>query len=102
MVVHAKIVVADDAVQFGTLNLDASALYRDFELGLIVEDAATAEMFESRVFEPDIARSHPGDRRAACGIAARRGCGTRSRTSSDHHRAGTYTRCHRQFPGERP
>jgi cardiolipin synthase len=59
-VVHAKIVVADDMVQFGTLNLDAWALYRDFELGMVVEDAATAELFESRVFEPDIARSHPG------------------------------------------
>jgi cardiolipin synthase A/B len=59
-VVHAKLVVADDTVQFGTLNLDAWALYRDFELGLIVEDAATAEMFEARVFEPDIARSSPG------------------------------------------
>ena len=59
-VVHAKIVVADDTVQFGTLNLDAWSLYRDFELGLIVEDAATAELFEARVFEPDIARSAPG------------------------------------------
>ena len=59
-VVHAKLVVADDTVQFGTLNLDAWALYRDFELGLIVEDAATAQMFEARVFEPDIARSSPG------------------------------------------
>jgi cardiolipin synthase len=59
-VVHAKIVVADETVQFGTLNLDAWALYRDFELGMVVEDAATAELFESRVFEPDIARSHPG------------------------------------------
>ena len=59
-VVHAKIVVADDTVQFGTLNLDAWALYRDFELGLVVQDAATAELFESRVFDPDIARSQPG------------------------------------------
>jgi cardiolipin synthase A/B len=59
-VVHAKIVVADDTVQFGTLNLDAWALYRDFELALIVEDAATAEQFETTVFDPDIARSQPG------------------------------------------
>jgi hypothetical protein len=27
---------------------------------MVVEDAATAALFESRVFEPDIARSHPG------------------------------------------
>ena len=31
-VVHAKVVVADDQVSFGTVNLDAWALYRDFEL----------------------------------------------------------------------
>jgi phosphatidylserine/phosphatidylglycerophosphate/cardiolipin synthase-like enzyme len=54
-------VVADDTVEFGTLNLDAWALYRDFEFGMIVEDAATAEQFEARVFEPDIARSQPGE-----------------------------------------
>ena len=42
-VVHAKVVVADDVVSFGTVNLDAWALYRDFELAMIVEDPATAE-----------------------------------------------------------
>ncbi len=56
-VVHAKVVVADDQVSFGTVNLDAWALYRDFELAMIVEDPATVELFESRLFEPDIARS---------------------------------------------
>ncbi len=56
-VVHAKVVVADDQVSFGTVNLDAWALYRDFELALIVDDPATVELFESRLFEPDIARS---------------------------------------------
>jgi cardiolipin synthase A/B len=60
-VVHAKVVVADDTVQFGTLNLDAWALYRDFEFGLVVQDEATADKFETRVFEPDIARSSPAD-----------------------------------------
>jgi len=58
--VHAKLVVADDTVQFGTVNLDAWALYRDFEFGMIVQDAATAEKFETRVFEPDIGISSPG------------------------------------------
>ena len=56
-VVHAKVVVADDQVSFGTVNLDAWALYRDFELAMIVEDPATVELFEARLFEPDIARS---------------------------------------------
>jgi cardiolipin synthase len=59
-VVHAKILVADDTVEFGTLNLDAWALYRDFEVGMVVKDAATVEKFETRVFTPDIARSKPG------------------------------------------
>jgi len=56
-VVHAKLVVADDEVMFGTVNLDAWALYRDFELAMIVQDAATVELFQQRLFEPDIARS---------------------------------------------
>ncbi|MGI9614587.1 MAG: phospholipase D-like domain-containing protein, partial [Acidimicrobiales bacterium] len=43
-VVHAKLVVADDTVHFGTLNLDAWSLYRDFEVALVAEDAATADM----------------------------------------------------------
>jgi cardiolipin synthase len=56
-VVHAKVVVADDQVSFGTVNFDAWALYRDFEVGMIVKDPATVELFESQLFEPDIARS---------------------------------------------
>jgi cardiolipin synthase len=58
-VVHSKVVVADDQVCFGTVNLDSWALYRDFELAMIVDDPATVELFESRLFEPDIARSEP-------------------------------------------
>ena len=56
-VVHAKLIVSDDTVQFGTLNLDAWALYRDFEIALITEDADTADAFVATVFEPDIERS---------------------------------------------
>ena len=33
-VVHAKVVVADDVVSFGTVNLDAWALYRNSEIML--------------------------------------------------------------------
>ena len=65
-VVHAKVVVADDQVSFGTVNLDAWALYRDFELAMIVEDPATVELFESRLFEPDIARSELAQPPTAC------------------------------------
>lgn len=60
-VVHAKLVVADDTVQFGTLNFDAWALYRDFELSMLVESAELADLFEERIFGPDIARSVPGE-----------------------------------------
>jgi cardiolipin synthase len=58
-VVHAKVVVADDQVSFGTVNLDSWSLYRDFEVGIVAGDPATTELFEARVFDPDIARSIP-------------------------------------------
>ena len=64
-VVHAKVVVADDVVSFGTVNLDSWALYRNSEIMMIARSADTAALFEERLFEPDIARSHP--RRAAVG-----------------------------------
>jgi cardiolipin synthase len=59
-VVHAKVVVADDVVSFGTVNLDSWALYRNSEIAMIARSAETAALFEARLFEPDIARSHPG------------------------------------------
>ncbi len=59
-VVHAKVVVADDTVSFGTVNLDAWALYRNSEVMMLARSAETAELLEERLFEPDIARSQPG------------------------------------------
>ena len=59
-VVHAKVIVADDTVSFGTVNLDAWALYRDSEVMMIARSADAARAFEERLFEPDIARSKPG------------------------------------------
>ena len=59
-VVHAKVVVADDVVSFGTVNLDAWALYRNSEITMLARSADTAELFEERLFEPDIARSKRG------------------------------------------
>jgi cardiolipin synthase len=59
-VVHAKVVVADDTVSFGTVNLDAWALYRNSEIAMLAESASLAAAFEERLFEPDIARSSPG------------------------------------------
>jgi cardiolipin synthase len=59
-VVHAKLVVADDTVVFGTVNFDAWALYRNYEVALMARSAAAATLFEERVFGPDIARSRAG------------------------------------------
>ena len=68
-VVHAKVVVADDVVSFGTVNLDAWALYRNSELMMIARSAELAAQFEERLFEPDIARAKPG--RPPAGTRAR-------------------------------
>ena len=59
-VVHAKVVVADDVVSFGTVNLDAWGLYRDAEIAMIATSADAAALFEKRLFGPDIERSRPG------------------------------------------
>ena len=60
-VVHAKVVVADDVVSFGTVNLDAWALYRNSEIMMIAESPEVATLVEERLFEPDIARSKRGE-----------------------------------------
>lgn len=59
-VVHAKVIVADDVVSVGTVNLDAWALYRNSEIMMIARSAEAAMLLEERLFEPDIARSTPG------------------------------------------
>lgn len=56
-VVHAKLVVADDTVSIGTLNLDAWAMYRNGEIVLLAKDHDLAATMEERVFGPDVARS---------------------------------------------
>jgi cardiolipin synthase A/B len=60
-VVHAKVVVADDVVSFGTVNLDAWALYRNSEIMIIARSPEAAALLEERLFEPDIARSKRGE-----------------------------------------
>ena len=59
--VHAKVVVADDVVSFGTVNLDAWALYRNSAMMMIARSAEAAALIEERLFEPDVARSQPGE-----------------------------------------
>ncbi|MFW2332406.1 phospholipase D-like domain-containing protein [Ilumatobacter sp.] len=59
-VVHAKLIVADDRAQFGTLNLDAWSLYRAFEIAMVVDSADAAARFRERIFGPAIARCETG------------------------------------------
>ena len=59
-VVHAKVLIADDVVCFGTVNLDAWALYRNSEIMMLASSREAAERFDERLFAPDIARSGPG------------------------------------------
>ena len=59
-VVHAKVIVSDDRAMVGTLNLDAFALYRNPEMGLLFDDAVVADRFVSTLFEPDIGMSVAG------------------------------------------
>jgi cardiolipin synthase len=60
-VVHAKVVVADDVASFGTVNLDAWALYRNSEIMMIARSSELAARLEERLFGPDIARANPGE-----------------------------------------
>ena len=60
-VVHAKVVVADDVVSFGTVNLDAWALYRNSEIMMVAHSAEAAALIEERLFEPDVARAKVGE-----------------------------------------
>src|SRR5262249_28733032 len=48
-VVHAKIVVADDTVVFGTVNFDAWSLYRNYEISMMARSPEAAKLFEERV-----------------------------------------------------
>jgi cardiolipin synthase A/B len=60
-IVHAKVVVADDVASFGTVNLDAWALYRNSEIAMIARSSELAARLQERLFGPDIARAEPGE-----------------------------------------
>ena len=51
-VVHAKVIVADDVVSFGTVNLDAWALYRDSEILMIARAPNSPRRSRSKPGEP--------------------------------------------------
>ncbi len=56
---HAKVVRVDDRVLIGGCNLDGLSLYRNLELNVLLEGAATIEAFEREIFEPLAAVSSP-------------------------------------------
>lgn len=58
--VHAKVILSDDRALVGTLNLDAWAMYRNPELGLLFEDASVADQFRTVMIDPDVAVSKAG------------------------------------------
>ena len=58
---HAKVVLADERVLVGTTNLDAWALYRNWEVGLVFDDAAVAETVRRELFDRDVAASRPAE-----------------------------------------
>jgi len=54
---HAKVIVADQRTLVGSTNLDAWALYRNWEVSLLFESAQIASLFEEQLIERDIAES---------------------------------------------
>ena len=59
MVVHAKVVVADDTVSFGTVNLDAWALYRNSEIMILARSAELARNSRSACSRPTSPAASP-------------------------------------------
>ena len=76
-VVHAKVVVADDVVSFGTVNLDSWALYRNSEIMMIARSADAVALFEEQVVRArHRAARTAASRRRASATGSRPGCGT--------------------------
>ena len=97
-VVHAKIVVADDRSVSARSTSTRGRSTATSNWAMIVEDPATASCSRRACSNPTSPARNRASRRAACGIAARRGCGTRSATSSDHDHARTYTHLQPEIP----
>lgn len=60
-IIHAKVIVADDALVIGTINLDAWALYRNHEVALVIEDPAVADDAERVLVGDALSRSVPAE-----------------------------------------
>ncbi len=59
--IHAKVIVADDTVVIGSINLDAWALYRNHEIAIMLVDPTVAGDARSTMIEDVLARSYPVD-----------------------------------------
>ncbi|CAN5656306.1 phospholipase D-like domain-containing protein [soil metagenome] len=60
-VMHAKVVIADDTVVIGTINLDAWALYRNHEIAVLFEDTVVADGARSVLVDDALTRSVPAE-----------------------------------------
>lgn len=60
-IIHAKVLIADNAVVSGSLNYDAWALYRNMEISLLFEDDDVAEAARNTFVEPAWAKSSPAE-----------------------------------------
>jgi cardiolipin synthase len=60
-IIHAKVIVADDTVVIGTINLDAWALYRNNEVALLIEDPSVADDAERVLVDDALSRSVPAE-----------------------------------------
>jgi|GEM_PF-2170620 len=66
-VLHAKVLVADDAAIVGSLNYDAWALYRNVEISLLIEDADVADLVRDTFVAPTVEQSSPADTSTSTG-----------------------------------
>ena len=60
-VMHAKVLVADDRVVIGTINLDAWALYRNHEIAVLFDDPDVAVNARAVLIDDALSRSQPAD-----------------------------------------
>jgi len=60
-VMHAKVIVADDTVIIGTINLDAWALYRNHEIAVLIDDPAVAQEARNVLLDDALSRSAPAE-----------------------------------------
>ncbi len=60
-IIHSKVIVADDSVVIGTINLDAWALYRNNEVALLIEDPLVADAAERVLVDDALSRSVPAE-----------------------------------------